>query len=427
MASVDEHHGAVLDSSQGGVKQLLSPTPAGLLKGEIHESTEQQSPQGVQISASQLYHVPQLQEPPRRRNWRPADDDALQVESGGATGGPFASSHALQAFTQPLNSGSFNWSASFPGSTTSSSLIGFRESPLTPWDSNYGSPTEKNDQPTIRGLRPTANTFLPPGSIARSPTALSSQANTLRPIAGDSNVGFLRPLPSSIPSSTSSSFGTFFPADLGGVALPGLGAISPTVSANGGWPAAFCRPQSGKAVPMSPRPVTARTVEPNVTMPPQASQGSPFNTIQATPNGSGQLSATFANLQDKASPNEVVTGNNHFSPSSSRSYVDSTGTTQDTDDDGVYLGPSTNHDQGKSSSSSASPSKMDAGEEPILGEEPVWEERFHANSFKTQRLNKEVFQEMFEGAFDVLAPLNPDHYCMPYGVSHQLVLVGEPH
>lgn len=48
---------------------------------------------------------------------------------------------------------------------------------------------------------------------------------------------------------------------------------------------------------------------------------------------------------------------------------------------------------------------------------PRWEERLSKHAFRSQRINKDVFEEVFEGSFDVLAGLNPDHYSMPFGVS----------
>ena len=50
-------------------------------------------------------------------------------------------------------------------------------------------------------------------------------------------------------------------------------------------------------------------------------------------------------------------------------------------------------------------------------ESSIFIEHPHVASFKAQRLNGEIFEETFAGAFNVLATLNPDRYFMPPGVS----------
>lgn len=59
----------------------------------------------------------------------------------------------------------------------------------------------------------------------------------------------------------------------------------------------------------------------------------------------------------------------------------------------------------------------DEDPEPERVEAPVWRQRQVVRSWKAQRVDRNRYDEFFEGAFDVLGTLNADNYQMPYGVS----------
>ena len=51
------------------------------------------------------------------------------------------------------------------------------------------------------------------------------------------------------------------------------------------------------------------------------------------------------------------------------------------------------------------------------GPPPVWTEKQTPRTFKLQHQTSRRLHETFEGAYQILSSLNPDHYLMPYGVS----------
>lgn len=51
------------------------------------------------------------------------------------------------------------------------------------------------------------------------------------------------------------------------------------------------------------------------------------------------------------------------------------------------------------------------------GPPPVWTEKQTPRTFKLQHQTSRRRHETFEGAYQILSSLNPDHYLMPYGVS----------
>lgn len=414
-APKDPHIDAVLnfavDPFHSDKKENGNTAITGVSTGVLHPlgfGTVQKTFGNAQIAADHIYRVPQLQDVPRHRNWRSGINSPLQNEETGILHSGPPLNHVQPPFGQTQGLQSAPWSASASESATSSSLISYRESPLTPWDPNYFPPVEKNEQSTVRSLRTTASAFLQP---REAPFFLTKrdEDQVQRSAGMPVNRGYSAVTPAALPS-TRSSF------HIHGLGVIKLSGNSPARLPANNLPFAFPAPQGNEtgeapytmvstaATSSTPLPSTEGPPDAKPFMPtlvPETRTSPPNRRLEASPGG-----AVASPLCTVASP-------------LSNAEMASASTVQIAEDDAVHLPEKgAAHNEDKLSASPEPRKDGDTSVELSPVEIPVWEERFHHNCFKTQRLNKVVFEEVFEGAFDVLATLNPDQYRMPLGVSY---------
>jgi len=347
-----------------------SSTPRSLksdMRAEYtNDDSSEATPRAVKISDNQLYRVPQLQEPPKRRGNAAVERRApSQVETDVFSANHPVISHALPPFAQLPDPSTGGTMGSVSGSATSSSLISFVGSPLTPWDSNYSSPVEQSAALSSHALRPTARSFEP--LKANPESSLAAQRGPCGPLV---KLSALYPRVGLVPSGNISAM---FPGGIGG--LNRLTTLKSPVDQ---------LPKAHDSLAMSP--------------------------------------ATMAKHQTKASPGDAAddmgVGSKNIGPASPHTLPESsTATATQTDKTMCPVSPINGHGNEKPEVCSPFPAFTDPDMTQYWEDPPVWTEKRHLGCFKEQRFNHEAFVETFTGSYDVLATLNADHYSMPWRVS----------
>jgi len=325
------------------------------------DDSSEATPRAVKISDNQLYHVPQLQEPPKRRGNAALERRApFQAEADVFSADYQVVGHALPPFAQLPDQSTGGTLGSVSGSITSSSLVSFAGSPLTPWDSNYPSPVEQSVPLSSRALRPTASSFEP--LKVHSESSSAAQRGPCGPLV---KVSALYPRVRLNPTGNN---GATSSGGIGG--LSGLTALKSSVEQ---------LPKARDSLSMTP--------------------------------------TTLAKHQPKASPGDAAdgigVGSKNLRPASPRTPKSSTAT----DKTMGIVSPINGHSNDKAEPCSPFPAFTNPDMAQYWEDPPVWTEKRHPGCFKEQRLNHETFMETFPGSFDVLATVNADHYSMPWRVS----------
>lgn len=370
-----------------------------------------QSARDVHVSMNQLYLVPHLQEPPRSRNTRSGSRPLFKDNSASDQ---TRSSHAPSPLVQLSGQQQDLSSGSFLGSITSSSLASSRDSPLTPWSTYYSSSGEHTGPLSTPSLRPTASLFVPPQVALHGPAKMRG-LNSTQSLVSTPGLDEPRSLGSGVPPSTKSSFGPFYPEDLGVRDLQN--------GSSGTSPSPVSPITSGQV--QSSLPYMASSKE--AILPPSRQSVRTPNTV--TPKRYHEPRVSSEKWQQRTLPSGVTTGQDYrhacASLMTSRSFIESasSGTSQMTDKDATSSTPTPSKLIVPATSSPGStPQQVDTGKELALYDEPpVWNEVHDPESYKTQRMNNEEFQELFPGSFDILSTMNADHYQMPWNVSDRPV------
>ncbi|KAF1350753.1 hypothetical protein BDV97DRAFT_368473 [Delphinella strobiligena] len=393
----------VIATQSGQRSSRASGSVANIETRASEPAITEQPARDVRVSMNQLYLVPHLQEPPRRRNTRSVPRPLFK---GNSTNNQTRPSHApspLEQFPgqqQDLSSGSLF------GSITSSSLASSRASPLTPWSTYYSSSGEHTGSLSAPNLRPTASLFIPPQVAMNGPAKMRALNNT-QSLASTPGFDGTRSLGPGVSPSTKSSFGPFYPEDLG---------VRDLRNGSSGTSPSPVSPITFGQVPSSPPHMTPSK---EAMLPPLRQSVHPPNTV--TPKRYHELHIASEQQRTLASGVTNGQGRGHAcaNPTTSRSFIEtaSSGTSQMTDEDATSSAPTPSKPIVPATSSPGStPQQLDTGKELALYvEPPVWNEVHDPGSYKTQRMNNEEFQELFPGSFDILATMNADHYRMPLG------------
>lgn len=367
----------------------------------------EQSARDVHVSMNQLYLVPHLQEPPRSRNTR---SGSRPLFKDNATNDQTRSGHVHSSLVQLPGQQQDLSSGSFRGSINSSSLASSRDSPLTPWSTYYSSSGEHTGPLSAPSLRPAASLFVPPQVALNGPAKMRGPNDT-QSLASTPGLDETRSLGPGVLPSTKSTFGPFYPEDLGVRDLQnGSSGTSPSPVS----PIMFGQVQSS---------LPHMTSSKEAMLPPLRLSVRTPNTV--TPKRYHEPHVASEKGQQRTLLSRVTNSQGHrhacASPTTSRSFIEyaSSGTSQMTDEDASKSTPTPSKLVVPATSSPGStPQQVDAGKELALYDEPpVWNEVHDPESYKTQRMNNEEFQELFPGSFDILSTMNADHYQMPWKVS----------